>query len=174
MVTIQSIQSVLDSTFEKIAKAAGDRDSQALEDLMRKLRELSEMKRTAIEIEERLRHLSAPSPEQDERTEKSNYRELPIKVTRGMLNQSFLTLTHHVQRGDIRPGEVLDIEAQPSGERFDAEVLPNGNKLNKRGPIGHFYKAAEVRAGDFVVLTEFAQGRWILRKALNGQYRDQA
>ena len=98
-------------------------------------------------------------------------RKLPVEVTQGMIKQNLLTLTEHVKRGRIRVGEDLNVEAQPSGERFRTDLVENGNRLRERGAIGRFYREAGVHDGEFVVLTETASQRWTLRKATPGEYR---
>jgi hypothetical protein len=91
-------------------------------------------------------------------------RELVIDVTQGMINQNLLTLSPHMRRGIIRSGEKLSIEALPSGDRFETELLASGNKLRERGRIAKFYRDAAVRAGDLVVLREVTPGHWQLKK----------
>ena len=62
------------------------------------------------------------------------------------------------------------IEALPSGEQFETVVLEKGNKLRARGEVARFYREANVRAGDYVLLTEIAPRRWTLKKAPPGEY----
>ena len=158
---------------QKIAEAAGKRDLATVSALTRKAAELEDMKKTVQGIEEKLHSLNAPAtPVTSERRLDVKLRELPVEVTQGMLNQNLLTLTTHVKRGRIKTGENLTIEAHPSGERLQTDLMTNGNKLRERGAIGRFYREAGVHEGDFVVLTEVTPGRWTLKKALQGQYQN--
>ena len=86
------------------------------------------------------------------------------------LKRTLLTLTPHVKRGKIKVGEQLIIEALPSGEKFQTELLEQGNRLRARSEIAQFYRAAKVNEGDYVLLSEVASGRWTLKKAPPGKY----
>jgi hypothetical protein len=97
-------------------------------------------------------------------------RKLPIEVTEGDIRQNLLKLTPHINRGKIKVGEQLLIEALPSGERFQTVVSDKGNKLRARGEIARFYKDSGVQPGDFVLLSEDTPGRWTLKKAPLGEY----
>ena len=80
------------------------------------------------------------------------------------------TLAPHVRSAKIKVGEELIIESLPSGERFQTAVLEQSKKLRARSEIASFYRAAKVKGGDYVILTEVAPGRWILKKAPPGEY----
>jgi len=86
------------------------------------------------------------------------------------LKRTLLTLTPHVKRGKIKVGEQLIIEALPSGEKFQTELLEQGNRLRARSEIAQFYRDAKVNEGDYVLLSEVASGRWTLKKAPPGKY----
>ncbi len=76
----------------------------------------------------------------------------------------------HINRGRIKVGEELVIEAFPSGERFQTIVSDTGNKLRARGEIARFYRDAKVNPDDYVLLTEETPGHWTLKKAPSGEY----
>jgi hypothetical protein len=57
------------------------------------------------------------------------------------------------------------IEVRPTGARFSSKVLQNGNRLQERGEIGRFYRAADVHDGDTVMLTETKPNEWTLEKS---------
>jgi hypothetical protein len=164
---------------QQIVEAAGKRDIAAVTALTKRASELEQMKKTLLGIEERLRSLdepapgamSQPAPKPPLPMNGHGLRELPVEVTQGMIRQNLLTLTEHVKRGRIQPGETLQVEVQPSGERFRTDLVVNGNKLRERGAVGRFYREAGVQAGDFVVLTETAAHTWTLQKAAPGQYQ---
>lgn len=87
-----------------------------------------------------------------------------------MIRQNLLTLAPQVKTGKIKVGEELVIEALPSGERFQTELLEQGKRLRARSEIASFYRAAKVKGGDYVLLTEVTPGRWTLKKAPEGEY----
>jgi hypothetical protein len=170
---MHTIDSAIDQTLSDIQKAANDKDISVIKPLTNKVGELQELKDQALSIENRVRVLmgrtqnvqsTANNVPSTHGTEKYR-RKLYVHVSQGMINQNLLTLTDNVKRGKIRVGDIMNIEVQPSGDRFQSEVLVNGNKLKERGKIGRFYKDARVREGDYVVLCETDPGRWIMRKA---------
>lgn len=142
-----------------IAALGGSIDS--IERIGRKLSELKRVENWSSQYEERL---SAMSGTKARSKDSDQLREITILVLPGMITQSLLSLTPAIKSGIISPGEKLSIEAFPSRERFDTVLLPVGNKLQKRGKVGKFYREAGVRAGDTVVLREVGRGRWELRK----------
>jgi len=166
MTTLSEINDLQSSIMRRIAEAAQKGDLATVNAESQKAVELEDIKKTALNIEHRLKTLQSPQSQKN-----TPLRELPIEATEGMINQNLLTLTHHVKRGRVKVGENLTIEAQPSGERFRTEVMQNGNKLQERGAIGRFYREAGVKPWDFVVLTEIAPTRWTLKKAPPGQYK---
>ncbi len=146
--------------------------------LTKRASELEGMRNAIVGIEKRLKELDVPTvtdpagPQQPRQpVVEGKLREMPVEVTQGMLNQNLLTLTEHVKRQRIQPGEELLIEAAPSGDRFRTDLVVNGNKLRERGAIARFYREAGVSAGDFVELVETAPHQWVLRKAEGGKYQ---
>jgi hypothetical protein len=110
------------------------------------------------------------SPEsQSVRDPKSSLREFSIEVTKGMLNQSLLTLTQPKKLGLIQHGEKMTIRP-PVGKEFTTVVLPIGNRLKERGRIGAFYEHAKVGAQDRVILKETKPGYW--RMTIDHAHRD--
>jgi DGQHR domain-containing protein len=105
-----------------------------------------------------------------EQRSNAEIRKLPINVTPGDIRQNLLKLTQHINRGRIRVGEELVIEAFPSGERFQTVVSDKGKKLRARGEIARFYRDAKINPDDYVLLTEETPGRWTLKKAPPGEY----
>jgi hypothetical protein len=180
MSTSTDIDRLLEETMGSIGAAAAKRDIAGISALTKKAAELEAMKKTISGIEEQLKGYQTPTsaspataaqPPQPALAGDGKLRKLPIEVTQGMVNQNLLTLTEHVKRGRIQPGEELLVEAMPSGERFRTDLVENGNKLRERGAIARFYRDAGVRSGDYVVLVETASQRWALRKAEAGEYQ---
>jgi hypothetical protein len=173
METLSKIEQILNETLIGISSAATNRDLMKVAMLTQRANQLENMKMTILSIEERLQGFQTKSTDQISvapTKAPATLRTLEIEVTQGMINQNLLTLTHHVKRGKIQPGENLVIETLPGGEKFQTELLSNGNKLRERGAIARFYKEAGIRAGDFAVLTEVAPQRWTLRKGTPGEY----
>jgi hypothetical protein len=92
---------------------------------------------------------------------KSSLREFSIEITKGMINQSLLTLTQPKKLGLIEHGEKMTIKT-PVGNEFSTEVLAIGNRLKERGRIGAFYEHAKVEPQDRVILKETKPGYWRL------------
>jgi len=170
----EQITDAINHTMRDISKAAERCDFSELEHLTKKASELRAMKDQVVAIENRLVHMTngthTTAVPQQQRTP-GVIRELGVEVTQGMINQNLLTLSDHIKRGMIRPGESLTIETVPSGDRFDTELLANGNKLQERGKIGKFYREAGVVAGDVVMLSEVTPGQWKLKKGEVVRYR---
>ena len=166
------IGQVIADTMQEISRAAERHDVTVLEHLTKKASELRAMKEQVVAIENRLRamqngtHVVPTHP-----SNSGAIRELIVEVSQGMINQNLLTLSEQMRRGIIRSGEKLSIEAQPSGDCFETELLASGNKLRERGRIARFYRDASVRAGDCVALREVTPGHWQLRKAEMLRYR---
>ena len=158
----------------QIAEAASSQDIPAVQRLSKKAAELKDLKDQAAAIQQRLSKLSDEDSRKDPPTSNNglsgSIRELPIRVTEGMIRQNLLTLSLHIKRGKIKLGEELTIEALPSGDRFRTILLDKGNKLRERGRIAQFYRDAHVKGGDYVVLNEVSPGRWTLKKAPPGQH----
>ncbi|MEY2520569.1 MAG: hypothetical protein QOF24_2328 [Verrucomicrobiota bacterium] len=159
-------------TMQDISRAAERHDVTVLEHLTKKASELRAMKEQVAAIENRLRAMqNGTHAVPTHATNSGAIRELVVEVTQGMINQNLLTLSAQMRRGLIRSGEKLSIEAQPSGDRFETELLASGNKLRERGRIARFYRDAGVRAGDCVALREVTPGHWQLKKADIVRYR---
>jgi len=170
--TPEKIQELIDATLKEIQETAKKGNLTAGMALTKKAGEYEDVKKTLLHLQERLKEVHA-MPVQPEANNSGNtqFRELPLEVSAGMIRQNLLTLTKHVKQHKIRLGEELTIEAQPSGERFRTQLLEKGNKLRERGAIARFYSDAGVHPGDFVILTETAPNRWTLKKAPPGRYQ---
>jgi hypothetical protein len=92
---------------------------------------------------------------------KSSLRQFSIEITKGMINQSLLSLTHPRKLGLIEHGEKMTIKP-PIGKEFTTEVLAIGNRLKERGRIGAFYDHAGVEPEDRLILKEAKPGYWRL------------
>lgn len=163
----------LNIVYAQIGEAAKKHDLASIRRHTVKAAELEELKQQHVAIQQRIACLaSGDSAEPLTAAGQTNgsLRELPIEVTAGMIRRQLMTLTPHVNRGKIKAGEQFIIEALPSGERFQTELLEQGNRLRERGKIGRFYKDAKVNEGDYVLLSEVALGRWTLKKAPPGKY----
>ncbi len=164
----------LNAVYGQISEAAKKHDLPSIRRLTVKVAELEELKQQHAAIQQRIASLGSgvDSSELLNTTVQTNgnLRELPIEVTGGMKRQNLLTLTPHVKRGKIKAGEQLIIEALPSGEQFQTELLEQGNRLRARSEIAQFYRDAKVNEGDYVLLSEVAPGRWTLKKAPPGRY----
>jgi hypothetical protein len=160
---------------KQISEAASAHDLAAIQRLSRKAAELHELKEQVASIQRRITSLTVDEvisdPVAARQQSNGRNRELAIEVTGGDLRQNLLKLTPYIKRGKIKVGEEMMVEALPSGERFQTVVSEKGNKLRARGEIARFYRDAEVKAGDYVLLTEVALGRWSLKKAPLGEYR---
>lgn len=163
---VSKIEEILDETMAKVKEAAEKKDLGALRELAGRAEELKQMKEQVLAIQQRLREVGngaqgvqlAPPPT------RSKLREIRIRVSQGMINQNLLTLTEAIRRGTVRVGEEMTIKVMPSEREFTTVVLPSGNKLRERGEIHKFYAAANVVAGDYVMLQETTPGQWKLRK----------
>jgi hypothetical protein len=159
------IEVEITNTMQQISEAARRGDLDAVEKGTKKAGELTAIKDQHEANKNRFNTLKNGSqPSGAFARTPGAIRELAVPVTQGNINQNLLTLTEPVKRGKIRIGESLSIEALPSGDRFQTELLAIGNKLQERGKIGKFYRDASVRAGDVVLLTEITPGQWQLKK----------
>lgn len=158
----------------QIAGAADKTDIAAIEKHLRKAQELKQVKEQKAALLERIASLTGESARlgicSTASTPNGTLRELPIEVTDGMIRQNLLTLTPHIKRGKIKIGEELIIDPLPVGDRFRTDVVEKGNKLRERGKIARFYRDANVKGGDYVLLAEIKPGHWTLRKAPPGMY----
>lgn len=87
-----------------------------------------------------------------------------------MVNQNLLTLTEALRNHVVRTGEQFTIETFPNNKTFTTHLERVGNKLQARGRIADFYRAANVQAGDIVELIELASGSWQLKTAVGGDF----
>jgi hypothetical protein len=168
------IDKQIKNVMAQITEAASKQDLATIQNLTRKASELQELKEQMAAIQQRIASLTgesshAPVPTVNQPTN-GIIRQLPIEVTDGMIRQNLLTLAPQVRSRKIKVGEELVIEALPSGERFQTELLEQGKRLRARSEIANFYRAAKVKGGDYVLLTEIAPGRWTLKKAPDGEY----
>jgi hypothetical protein len=168
------IDSQFKNVMDQITVAASKQDLATIQRLTRKASELHELKEQLAAIRQRFASLTsesghAPVPTTNQPTN-GIIRQLPIEVTDGMIRQNLLTLAPQVKSGKIKVGEELVIEALPGGERFQTELLEQGKRLRARSEIATFYRAAKVKGGDYVLLTEVTPGRWTLKKAPEGEY----
>ena len=155
---ITQIERAITGVMQQISSAAERRDLNAVVPLSKKAAELEATKN-------RLMAFSKVLQPEDMTTQNPGVRrEFFIGISPGMLNQNLLTLTGPMQRGETRVGEKFRIEALPSGDRFETELLASGNKLRERGKIAKFYRDAGVQPGDVVVLSEIIHGQWQLKK----------
>lgn len=159
---LDEINNVQAETMRRIGEAAAKQDVKALGQLTARAAKLAEMQRTVIGIETALNEYKSPSASG---ADNGNLRRLPIRVSEGMIRQNLLTFTEHIKQGRIQVEEEMIIEARPTGARFPSKVLLNGNRLQERGEIGRFYRAAGVHDGDVVVLTETKRNEWTLEKS---------
>src|SRR5205809_7083219 len=168
------LNKLLGSVYSQIDEAAKKHDLTSIRRLTVRAAELEELKQQHATIQQRIASLSGAEVAESFSAEmehtNGSLRELPIEVTGGMKRQNLLTLTPHVKRGKIKVGEQLMIEALPSGERFQTELLEQGNRLRARSEIAQFYRDAKVNEGDYVLLSEVDAGRWTLKKAPPGKY----
>jgi hypothetical protein len=170
--TPEKIQELIDATLREIQEMARKGNLTAVMALTKKAAEYEDVKKTLLHLQERLKEVHAMAVQSPTNGSGSNQlRELPVEVSAGMIRQNLLTLTRHVKQRRIRISDELTIEAQPSGERFQTQLLEKGNKLRERGAIARFYRDAGVSPGDFVVLSETAPSRWTLKKAAPGRYQ---
>lgn len=192
---IERIEHLLERTMSAVKTAAEQRDVSALQDLAKRSMRLNELEERAKQVERELRELEHDTPaggsangdvlpEHAQRPELtrgapadraanglvrvSNAHRMEIEVTQGMINQNLLTLTEHVNAGRIRTGCQMSIEAKPSEELFNTELLSEGNRLRERAAVARFYHDARVRAGDTIALVQHSPNRWILEKVHRG------
>jgi len=165
---IDMLSSLLEHLYVQIGGAAGRHDLITLQRLSRRAEQVESLKRQwtageeGTELQATRKHAEGCGSERA--LSPTGLRELRVEVTEGMVRQNLLTLTAHVKRGRIKPGEQLSVELLPSGDRLQTDLVAQGNRLRARGEIGQFYRDAGVTAGDFVVLTEVSPGSWILQK----------
>ena len=158
------LEHALSNALRQISAAAERGDLNTVEQQTKKASELRAMKDQVQAIKNRLRSFENGSLTGVVSAQTSSVvRELAVEVTQGMVNQNLLLLTEQKRRRLILSGERLNIEALPSGDHFETELLDSG-RLHERGRIGKFYRDAGVRAGDIVLLREVTPGHWQLNK----------
>src|ERR1700733_2810539 len=115
-----TINNLMAQTMSKITKAAATQNLAELETLTKRASELKQMKEQIASIQHRLIGFAGNGETKIQSNSHSTLaqRELFIEVSQGMINQNLLTVTEPLKRGQIRIGEELIIEVQPSGERF--------------------------------------------------------
>src|SRR6516164_4568170 len=117
----------LQLVYGEIAEAARKRDLPTISQLSSRAAQLEELKAQYASLQKRIAGLDAEQLEAVAPTSlqssTAGLRDLVIEVTEGMRRQNLLTLTPHVKRGRIKPGEQLTIDAEPSGHRFQTELL---------------------------------------------------
>lgn len=89
-------------------------------------------------------------------------RRIRIEVSKGMINQSLLTLTPARNKNLVRLGERFEVEL-PDGTVFSTQLIEPGNKLRERSRIKSFYLAHDIKPGDSVFFFETAPGHWKLQ-----------
>jgi len=158
----------------QITDAASRQDLAAIQRLTQKATELQDLKGQMAAIQQRFDSLTAEQPNAPmpptNQPMNGVIRQLLIEVTQGMLNENLLTVSRYVKSGLVKVGEQFVIEPLPSGKPFQTVLLRQGKKLRERGKIADFYRTANVKAGDYVLLTEVTPGRWTLKKAPDGEY----
>jgi hypothetical protein len=166
---LNTLDACIGELMKKITAAAALHDLAAIQTLSRKAAELQNLKEQAVTIQGRIAALTASAqvanPTANDPSADGRSRALLVEVTDGDIRQNLLKLTPHIKCGRVKIGEPMEIETIPYGDHFHTEVCEKGNKLRERGKVGQFYRAANVRAGDSVLLTEVAAGRWTLEKA---------
>lgn len=165
---LHKLENRLTELYSEMSEAAKKHDLLGVEQFSRKAAELEHLKKDYHELEARIcgvMEMGTTTSRVDANASKP-LRELQVEITAGMKQQNLLTLTPHVKRGRIRVGEQLNIQAIPSGHRFQTDLVTPGNRLRARGEIAQFYRDAAVNDGDRVALTEIEPGRWTLKKVL--------
>jgi hypothetical protein len=168
---INRLDKTLNDIYAQLSDAAKRHDLRKVGQLAVRAAQIEDLKRQFALMEQRITALCSaddPGTSPPSTNSESGLRQLPTVVTAGMIRQNLLTLSPHVKRGKIKPGEQLIIEALPSGGKFQTELLAQGNRLRARGEIAQFYRDANVKDGDHVLLMEVTPGNWTLSKAPEG------
>jgi hypothetical protein len=165
--------------FSQLAEAAKKADLGSIQRLARAATDLEELSQQRAKVEQQTNQIAKFIKDgclsegvATGRGQSKKMRELPVKITGGMLRQNYLSFTEHLKRRSLKIGDEFVIEALPSGDRFKTVLLEKGNKLQARSEIASFFKDASVQEGDYILLTETAQGGWTLRKAAEGEYKE--
>jgi hypothetical protein len=156
------IDGLMAKAWDDLKEAADKKNTAALSPLNGRMAELGKMKKDLQAIITRLNEMS------ESKTTAGNgpgLRKIRIKVTQGMINQNLMTLTEALKNGIVRTRETFDIETLPNHKKFHTILERVGNKLQARGSIAAFYRAANVQAGGIVELVEVAPGSWQLKPA---------
>ena len=145
----------------RIIKAAKERNFHMVIELASVGKEAEVVEKRQIEIKARLSGLNgSPVP-----SNSSQYRKCLIEVTRGGLKYSYLLVSGPIRKRILMNNETLKIHVPVTGETFTTEIYSRNKNLKEREAIGRFYKAAGVKAGDMVILTETMPNEWTLTKA---------
>ena len=161
---MKQIDGLMAKAWDDLKEAADKKDSASLNPLNGRMAELGKMKKDLQVIITRIQEMSALPPIGLAKSS-SGLRKIRIKVTQGMINQNLLTLTEAKRNGIVRTRENFTIETLPNHKKFTSFLERVGNKLQERGAIAHFYRSADVHAGDVVELTELTPGVWQLAAA---------
>jgi hypothetical protein len=166
---MKTIDELMAKAWDELREAAHKKDSSALNPLNGRMAELNKMKRDLQAIIQRLEEMSTPN-RAGATGGSGGLRKIRIRVTQGMINQNLLTLTEALRRGIVRTGEMFMIETFPNHRKFKTVLQRVGNKLQERGLIASFYRAANTQADGIVELVEIAPGSWYLKPAEGGDF----
>jgi len=119
-----------------------------------------------LAVQEILRLLNPKKQSIESFLESSNYRQIRVQVTQGMINQNMITMSEARKKGLILLSEKMEIMPIPSGKLFETEICNPGVKLKARSAVKHFFETAGVKAGDFIVFDEVDRNSWKLYKEL--------
>ena len=145
----------------RIIAAAKARNYQEVIDLATLGRDFMVVVQRHKEIQQQLKSINEnPAP-----FVPSSYRKCIIEVTRGSLEYSYLLVSGPLKKKILMPSEVLKIHVPATGETFSTKIYLKNKNLNEREAIGRFYKAAAIKVGDLVALTEIAPNEWTLTKS---------
>lgn len=145
----------------RIITAAKERNFHMVIELASVGKEAEAVEKRQIEIKARLSGLNgSPAP-----SNSLQYRKCLIEVTPGGLKYSYLLVSGPIRKRILTKKDTLKIHVPVTGETFTTEIYPRNKNLKEREAIGRFYKAAGVKAGDMVVLTETMPNEWTLTKA---------
>jgi hypothetical protein len=120
-----------------------------------------------LAVQEILRLIDPKKKSIESFLESSNYRQIRVQVTQGMINQNMITMSEARKKGQIFLSEKMEIMPIPSGKLFETEICNPGVKLKARSAVKHFFETAGVKAGDFIVFDEVDRNSWKLYKESN-------
>jgi hypothetical protein len=145
----------------RIKKAAENRNFHMVIELASVGKEAEAVEQRQKEIKEKLTGLNGSALP----VERPQYRNCLIEVTRGGLKYSYLLVSGPIRKQILTKNEKLKIHIPVTGETFTTEIYFRNKNLKEREAIGRFYKAADVKVGDMLVLTETAPNEWTLTKS---------